>query len=163
MINNLVYDFTGLIHLISSVLALITGTLILTLKKGTNLHKRTGYIYACCMVVLLITAFMIYRLFRGFGIFHIAAVISSVTLAGGMVPVLLRKPKNNWLPLHFSFMYWSVIGLYMAFAAEVLTRIPETPFFSMVGLATGAIGFGGGFYFYLHKEKWEKQFDEIIN
>lgn len=36
-------------------------------------------------------------------------------------------------------MYWSVIGLYAAFAAEILTRIPKTPFFGMVGLATGVI------------------------
>mgnify|MGYP006270489875 CR=1 FL=1 len=32
-------------------------------------------------------------------------------------------------------MYWSVVGLYAAFAAEILTRIPDTPFLNMVGLA----------------------------
>lgn len=62
--------------------------------------------------------------------------------------------------MHFSFMYWSVMGLYMAFAAEVLTRVPKTPFFRMVGLATGTIGFGAGWYFYSHKEKWVKEFEK---
>ena len=37
--------------------------------------------------------------------------------------------------MHFSFMYWSVRGLYAAFAAEVLTRIPEANFFGMVGIS----------------------------
>lgn len=160
LIDHLVYDKIGLIHLITSVIALITGTANLVMEKGTSIHKKIGTIYAISMLILLITAFMIYRLFGGWGLFHWAAVASSVTLAGGMIPILLRKPKDSWLEMHFSFMYWSVMGLYMAFAAEVLTRIPKTPFFGMVGLATGAIGFGGGFYFYSHKEKWAKEFEK---
>ncbi len=159
MIDHLVYDFTGLIHLLASIAALVTGTFVLLMPKGTKIHKKIGFFYAAFMALLLITAFMIYRLFGGFGIFHIAAMISSVTLAGGMIPILLKKPKDNWLSLHFSFMYWSVMGLYMAFAAEVLTRVPETPFFGMVGWATGAIGFIGGAYFYFKKEQWEKIID----
>ncbi len=159
--GNLVFDNTGFIHLIASIVALVCGTFVIFIPKGTSIHKKIGYVYAISMLVLLVTAFMIYRLFGGFGIFHIAAVISSVTLAGGMIPVLLRKPKDNWLSLHFSFMYWSVMGLYMAFAAEALTRIPETPFFGMVGIATGAIGFSASFYFRAKKEKWEKQFENV--
>lgn len=158
LINHLVYDLTGLVHLISAVIALVTGTLQLIMTKGTSIHKKIGLAYAASMTVLLITAFMIYRLFGGWGLFHWAAVVSSVTLAGGIIPVILKKPAN-WLEFHFSFMYWSVMGLYMAFAAEVLTRVPETPFFGMVGLATGLIGFLGGWYFYSHKEVWKKEFD----
>ena len=159
LIDHLVYDTIGLIHLIAAIIALITGTLQLIMTKGTSIHKKIGTIYAISMSVLLITAFMIYRLFGGFGLFHVAAVISSITLVGGMVPILLRKPEGSWLSLHFSFMYWSVMGLYMAFAAEVLTRIPDTPFFGIVGLATGAIGLAGGIYFYSHEDKW----DEILD
>ncbi len=157
LIDHLVYDFTGLVHLIAAIIALIAGTLQLVMTKGTLLHKKIGLVYVAGMSVLLITAFMIYRLFGGFGIFHIFAIISAVTLLGGLMPVLLKKP-DNWLELHFSFMYWSVMGLYMAFAAEVLTRVPETPFFGMVGLPTGAIGLGAGIYFYNHNEKWSEEF-----
>ncbi|HEX6981280.1 MAG TPA: DUF2306 domain-containing protein [Balneolaceae bacterium] len=160
--ETLVYDTAGLVHFIASIIALITGSLVLGMKKGTWVHRKVGYIYASSMLVLLITAFMIYQLFGGFGIFHIAAVVSLVTLIGGMVPVILRKPEG-WLTLHFSFMYWSVLGLYAAFVSEVLTRIPETPFFNMVGLATGIIMFFGGAYFYLQKHKWEKQFGDSLN
>ena len=41
----------------------------------------------------------------------------------GMYPILSRKGKN-YIIRHFNYMYWSVVGLYYAFCAEVLTRIP---------------------------------------
>lgn len=158
--ENLVYDWIGGLHLIASIVALITGTLILVMAKGTEIHKKIGYMYAVAMLIVVATAFMIYRLFGGWGIFHWAAVVSGATLAGGMIPALLRKP-DDWVILHFSFMYWSVMGLYMAFASEMLTRIPETPFFSMVGIATAGIGIIGGGWFYYRKNYWEEQFANI--
>lgn len=150
------HDTIGLIHLLSACLALITGTMVLAMKKGTDKHTKIGYVYAVSMVVVVSTAFMIYRLFGGWGIFHWAALVSGITLAGGMIPVILRKPKSDWLELHFSFMYWSVLGLYAAFASEVLTRVPDSPFFGMVGIATGVIMLIGGGYFYYKKNRWEE-------
>jgi hypothetical protein len=157
--DNLVHDWTGAIHLISSIIALITGTLILVMTKGTKIHKKTGYIYAMAMLVLVTTSFMIYRLFNGWGIFHWAALVSAITLAGGMIPAILKKP-DSWAPLHFSFMYWSVMGLYAAFAAEVLVRLPQSPFFGMVGTVTGIVMLLGGSGFYYRKEYWQDQFAE---
>ena len=116
-----------------------------------------GYVYWVSMSMLLTTAFMIYRLFSGFGIFHLAAVLSTITLLGGMIPVLRRKPKH-WVFLHFIWMYWSVIGLYAAFASEMLTRIPSTPFFGMVGFATGGIILTGAIIFSKKKKQWIKEF-----
>ena len=110
--NNIIGNEIGLIHLIASVVALIAGTLILFLTKGTQLHKRIGYTYVTSMTILLITAFMIYRLFGTWGVFHWTALISTLTLICGLVPILTRRPTNNYISLHFSFMYWSVIGLY---------------------------------------------------
>ena len=108
------------------------------------------------MVVVVATAFMIYRLFGGWGIFHWAAVVSGLTLLAGMIPVLLRKPENNWLGLHFDFMYCSVMGLYGAYAAEILVRIPKSPFFGMVGIGTSMVMITGGIYFYFARHKWEE-------
>ena len=154
--NYFFHDSIGLVHLLSAIVALITGTSVLAIKKGTRTHIRIGYIYAISMLILNITAFMIYRLFDGFGIFHIAALVSLLTLLGGMIPVFLRKPESSWLILHFSFMYWSVMGLYAAFASEVLTRVPDSPFFGMVGIATGIIMLAAGVYFYFGKHRWEE-------
>jgi uncharacterized membrane protein len=152
--EHLVGDTYGLIHLISSVVTLITGTLVLMMKKGTMRHKQVGYVYVISMGILLLTAFMIYRLFNGWGIFHYTTIASLLTISLGMIPIWTKKPAKRWKYMHFSFMYWSVIGLYSAFVAEVITRIPDTSFFGMVGIAFVLIMLAGGVFFGVNKSKW---------
>jgi len=156
-------DTTGIIHFLAAILALITGTIVLIKLKGTKRHKMIGYAYSINMVVLLITSFMMYNLNGNFNIFHCFAVISSLSLLGGMLPMLLKWPEK-YLSFHFSFMYWSVIGLYCALAAEVLTRIPYyidfeenivEIFYALVGIATALVGGIGSVYFRRYKKKWE--------
>ena len=154
----LFHDWIGALHLFASIVALATGTQVLWMKKGTQLHRQIGYVYCASMLVVIITAFSIYRLFGGFGIFHILALVSFVTLLGGMVPLLLKKPQKSYIALHFSFMYWSVIVLYAAFVSEMLTRIPESPFFGMVGLATLAVMITAQIFFNRYKKKWLRKF-----
>lgn len=163
-------DTVGLIHLVTAIIALITGTMILVMKKGTPNHKRVGYVYVVAMTGLLITAFMIYRLWGEWGLFHYAAVISSVTLIGGFIPILIQYPKDNYIAFHFSFMYWSVLGLYGAFFAEIMTRLPQvvmeggkpnTVFLNMTGLAVALVMGFGGFYFYKNKDRWENEFSSV--
>ncbi len=155
--QNLVGDTTGLIHLIASCLALVFGTVVLLMKKGTRRHVQMGYGYVVSMFILLVTSFMLYRLFGGFGIFHIASIASLITLAGGMIPIWRKKPAGKWKFYHFNFMYWSVIGLYMAFVSEVLTRIPKTPFFGMIGIAIFVVAMFANYYFRKNKALWAKQ------
>lgn len=153
----------GLVHFAVSILALIFGTWVLVVRKGTQTHRKVGYLYAISMVLVIATALMIYRLFGTFGVFHFAAVVSAITLAGGMIPVFLRRPKNSWLGLHFSFMYWSVFGLYAAFVAETATRLPvrtifDSPkmFFITVIIATFATMLVGQIIFSKNKKKWQE-------
>ena len=157
--ENLVGDSIGLIHLISSCCALLFGTLVLILRKGTKLHVKIGYLYVISMGILIATALMIYRLFNAWGIFHYATLFSLLTILLGMIPIWRKKPVHKWKYQHFSFMYWSVIGLYSAFLAEVLTRIPNVPFFGMVGLATFLVLLIGGIFFRIYRTKWIKVFD----
>lgn len=157
---------TGLIHFIASIIALISGTMVLSNTKGTQTHRQIGYVYSASMFIVLSTSFMIYRLHGTFGILHVFAVISSVSLIGGMLPMFLKSPKD-YMIYHFSFMYWSVIGLYCAFCAEVFTRLPFifdfqaniiTVFYSLVGIASGLVGGIGAFYFKRYKEKWANMY-----
>jgi hypothetical protein len=159
----------GVIHFIASVFALIFGTWILVSEKGTQSHRKIGYLYAFSMLVLIATAFMIYHLFGRFGVFHILAIVSLVTLLIGMIPAVLRKPKN-WFALHFSFMYWSVFGLYAAFMAEMAVRLPiktilTSPkmFFTAVTIATVATMLIGEIIFLKNKKKWQKTFAAKTN
>ena len=156
--DNLVADQTGLTHLIASMVALLSGSLVLLMKKGTRLHVRIGYVYAMSMTVLIVTALMIYRLFNGWGMFHYMTIVSLVTLALGMVSIWTKKPANKWQEMHFAYMYWSVIGLYAATAAELLTRIPSSPFMGMVGISTGGIVVAGAIGFKINRAKWARVF-----
>lgn len=156
--RQIVFSEIGLIHLIVSILALIFGTLVLILEKGTKRHKQIGYAYFVSMLGVIVTAFLIYRLFGRFGIFHITALISLATLLAGMIPAILRKPVNSWFRWHYGFMFWSVIGLYAAFMAESLVRIPQTPFFGMVGIATFLVIGIGGVIFGVYQKKWSQMY-----
>jgi len=168
--GNFITSNTGLIHFIASMFALLLGTLILVIPKGTSKHKIIGRLYALTMLVVLTTAFMTYRLFGTWGIFHWTAVISSLTLVCGIIPILIKRPTNNYISLHFSFMYWSIMGVYGAFVSETLVRMPKVVvesgipnrfFYYMTGIGT-AIVMGLGVYFFLkNKSKWDKQFVSI--
>lgn len=120
---NIESNTVGIIHLTASVIALLTGLFVLTSIKGHKRHKQLGYIYTIAMIIVNITAFMIYKLFGTFGIFHCFAILSLFTLFAGILPVLSKKSKN-YLLTHFTFMYWSVVGLYCALFAELFTRLP---------------------------------------
>ncbi|NNE71769.1 MAG: hypothetical protein HKN29_15600 [Rhodothermales bacterium] len=147
----------GLIHFIAALLSLVTGTAVLAMAKGTRRHRLVGYGYWFSMAVMLVSSFLTYNLFGGWGIFHWFSVVSSITLIGGIIPVFVRK-SPNWVEAHFAFMYWSVFGLYAALWSEILTRVPETPFFNMVGIATFltmAVGYAG---WARYKTKWNRQF-----
>lgn len=146
----------GLVHLTSAILALITGSWILAANKGTLVHRAVGYIYVVSMLIMLVTAFLIYRLFGTFGIFHFFAVVSSITLLGGIIPAIRRKPEKSWLDWHYSFMYWSVLGLYGAFVGEILVRVPATRSFRLLGIAIFAVMTLGYLFFFLYKKRWAK-------
>ncbi len=168
--GNFITSTTGLVHFIASLGSFILGTCVLFLPKGTPLHKRIGKAYAIAMCVVLVSAFLTYRLFGTWGIFHWTAVISSLTLVCGLVPIFTKKPAQNYLSLHLSFMYWSVMGVYGALVSETLVRmpkvavnsgIPNAVFYNMTGIGT-ALVMGFGVYFFIKlKPKWDKQFTRI--
>ena len=151
-------DTYGLIHLIFSIFALVTGTLVLFRKKGTRQHKQTGYIYVASMVILLLPTLMIYRQFDGWGLFHYLTVAGLLTLGLGMIPLWIKKPAGKWKYLHLTFMYWSVMGLYAAFVAQILTWVPATSFFGMVGITFVVITLIAGVFFVNNRPKWIKLF-----
>lgn len=128
----------GLIHLISAFVAMLAGAVVLLNRKAGRFHKRAGYVYVAAMLVLNLTAFMIYHLFGKFGPFHWLALVSLVSLAGGILPALFRRRVKDWIYWHYYFMNWSVVGLYAAFWAETLTRtLPMGRFWPIVAIASG--------------------------
>ncbi len=151
---NIYYDYTGLLHFVSACISLVAGTLVLGIEKGTRAHKIVGYFYTASMLIVFSTSFMIYRLYNGFGIFHVFAIIGTLTLLSGMVPILLFKKNENSISLHMSFMYWSVMGLYGAFVSETVVRLRIASFYDMLGVSLVFV-FGLAAYFFIKlKDKW---------
>ena len=162
--DKLVGDNFGLIHLISGIIALIFGGLVIVLRKGTILHKRIGYIYVISMIILIVTSFGIYRLFGKFGLFHYLSLVSTFSLVAGMLPMLKKNRTSKDYETHFKRMYWSVVGLYAAFAAESFVRIPKFGgFWSAVAWSFVLIFIICFITFIKMKPVWSKKFGKERN
>lgn len=131
-------DWLGLLHLTLALAAIGAGAAVALARKGTRRHRYLGRAYALSMLGVVVTAFLIYDLFGGFGPFHFAAVVSLITVVMGWIPARRRRPRA-WMEHHAYWMSWSYVGLLAAAAAEVLSRIPDTPFWGMVLAASGAV------------------------
>jgi uncharacterized membrane protein len=128
----------GWFHFACALVALASGAAVLLRRKGNGAHRRLGWVYAGSMLLLNGTALVIYRLFGGFGPFHVAAVVSLATLAAGMVPAIRRRPAN-WVEHHYWWMTWSYVGLCAAAVAESAVRIPGLQFWWAVFGGTFAV------------------------
>ncbi len=134
---------TGALHVALALVALVSGLVMVLMRKGTVRHRKIGWIYAVRMLGLNATALLIYRLFGGFGPFHVAALVSLLTIIAGLIPVVLRRPRRKWLEHHAYWMTWSYVGLVAATASEVTTRVPASPFWWMV-FGSSLVVIGGG-------------------
>lgn len=139
---NIIHNGMGLFHTITAVLSILFGTIVLLNKKGTSFHKKIGYCYLACMIVLNLTSFAIVN-FEGFSLFHFFSIVSLTSISLGIYPAFKRK--ENWLTQHFYFMNWSVIGLYCAFWAELGVRLFDMRHFwwavMLATILTSFIGF----------------------
>ena len=108
-----------LVHVVLGFLSLISGFIVLLLKKGSPKHRLMGRVYVGSMLGLNLTAFGIYKLFSGWGFFHWMAVASLVPLLAGYFAIRYRK-----IEAHYFFMNWSYIGLLCASISEIFVHVP---------------------------------------
>ena len=150
------FSTIGYLHLLFSIISMITGLIVILNTKGTKFHKRVGYVYVVNMLLLNISSFFISN-FNGFSIFHFFAIVSLITILAGMYPVLKRT--KNWLQKHYYFMAWSVVGLYCAFWSEVGTRFVKNmqDFWWAVAIATFLTAFLGNYFIKKNAKKLTEQ------
>lgn len=127
-------NWLGMTHFISAMLALTLGAIVLLLRpKGGRRHRQLGWAYVVAMLALNATALMIYRLFGGFGPFHVAALISLATVLMGVpAGIRARRMRQQGQPArratavehHYYWMTYSYVGLVAAAVAETATRAP---------------------------------------
>jgi uncharacterized membrane protein len=133
----------GFFHSSVAMAALLFGGFVFPMTKGTRLHKVLGYLYAAALFTTNVTAFGLYHLTGHFGMFHIAAIVSFLTLVAALVPVITRRPRKSWLSLHYKYTSWSYVGLLAAAVSEAAVRLPHAPFWPAVAFGS-AIFFGIG-------------------
>ncbi|MDT0630139.1 DUF2306 domain-containing protein [Rubrivirga sp. S365] len=119
---------TAVFHTALGALALVTGAVVLARPKGGPWHRVVGRVYVVSMVVLCLASFGLRDstpLFRGFGGFHVAAIVSLVTVSAGAWSAWRggRTQRAGWLPWHYMWMAWSYIGLVMATGGHVARPI----------------------------------------
>jgi uncharacterized membrane protein len=96
-------------HLATVVPSFIIGTVILFIKKGTNIHKKAGRIY---MVLMLITAIITLfmqaqvgpRLFNHFGWIHSFSFLTIYTVPTAYIAVKkgnIKSHKRKMILLYF--------------------------------------------------------------
>lgn len=135
----------GWIHTGFGVCALVTGTAVVLRPKGTRRHRLLGRLYVMSMLGLLGTAFLIYRLFDGFGVFHWLAVVSALTLIGGFGAARVRRSVSGWLEPHYYLMGYSYLGLLSATGAEIAVRVPDAAFAWAAGGASVIVTLAGAY------------------
>jgi uncharacterized membrane protein len=131
-----------MLHAVSASVALLAGTAVVLRRKGTPSHRWLGRAYAASMCGTLVTSFLIYDLFGGFGVFHWAAVVSTITLGCGLAAVLFVRPRRGWLQLHLNFMSYSYLGLVAAAVSEATVRLPIVPFIARTFGTSIVLAFG---------------------
>ena len=135
MLDDIIHSNIGWFHFVTSVLALLSGTIVLLNRKGTLFHKRFGYVYVVSMFALNISSFFIIS-FGSYSLFHFFALVSFFTVLAGIVAAW--RKRKNWFTAHFYFMSWSVVGLYAALWSEIGTRFTTNmkDFWWVVAIAT---------------------------
>lgn len=132
-------DILGAFHLFAAGLALASGASVAVARKGTERHRWTGRVYLAAMLLLNLSALLLYKLTGSFNLFHFFAMVSLVTLLAAWVPALLKR--GAWKPWHARFMMWSYAGLLMAALSEIATRLPIITSWKGFGIAVGVATF----------------------
>ena len=144
---------SGLAHTAFAAASLVLGVGLFGFPKGTELHRAVGALYVLNMFGLNVTALTIYRVFGGFGAFHVLSLINLAILLAGFAAAFLRRPRRTWLAYHYYFMGWSYVGLCAAAGAELAVRVLGLPFAAGVTAPTIIITLLGGAWVQLNHRR----------
>ena len=109
-------------HIVAAVSALLVGAAVLLSPKGTRTHRGFGTVYVLALVLVNVAALSLHRE-ATFGVFHGLAVASLVTIAVGLVPLLLGKWSPPVIATHAYCMTWSYAGLVAAGCGQLATAV----------------------------------------
>ncbi len=111
-------------HVLAAFAALLVGAAVLLLPKGTHTHRVVGTVYVLALVVVNVAALSLHRE-NTFGVFHVLAVASLVTIAVGLSPLLLGKRSPPIVATHAYCMAWSYAGLLAAGCGQLAAAVDQ--------------------------------------
>ena len=109
-------------HLVAAVSALLVGSVVLVLPKGTPTHRTIATVYVVALVPVDVAALSLHRE-DAFGVFHALAVVSLGTLGVGLTPLLLGKRSATAIATHAYCMTWSYAGLVAAGCGQLAVTV----------------------------------------
>ena len=86
-------------HVVAAFSALGAGAAVLLMPKGTQIHRVIGTVYVLALVVVNVAALSLHRE-DTFGVFHALGVVSLVTIAVGLSPLLVGKRSPLVIATH---------------------------------------------------------------
>jgi uncharacterized membrane protein len=109
-------------HVVAAFSALLVGAAVLLVAKGTSTHRVIGGLYVLALVLVNVAALSLHRE-NTFGVFHVLAVASLVTIAVGLSPLLLGKRSPPRVATHAYCMTWSYAGLVAAGCGQLAAAL----------------------------------------
>ena len=111
-------------HVLAAASALLVGAAVLLLPKGTQTHRAIGAVYVLALVVVNVAALSLHRE-NTFGVFHVLAVASLVTIVVGLSPLLLGWRSPPVIATHAYCMAWSYAGLVAAGCGQLAAAVGQ--------------------------------------
>ena len=111
-------------HVVAALSALLVGAAVLLLSKGTHRHRVIGTVYVLVLVVVNGAALSVHRE-NTFGVFHALAVVSLVTIAAGLSPLVLGRRSPPVIATHAYCMAWSYAGLVAAGCGQLAAAVGQ--------------------------------------
>ena len=97
----------GLIHTVCAMIAIVTGGLVVFLRKETRRHRIVGYLFFGAMVMMNLAVLLTSSIYS-FGPFHWMAIGSLALVTSGISAPLFFRNSGNWLRTHYNLMLWSL-------------------------------------------------------
>ncbi len=111
-------------HVLAAFSALLVGAVAIVLPKGTQTHRMIGAAYVVALVVVNVAALSLHRE-NTFGVFHVLAVASLVTIAAGLSSLLVGKRSAPAIATHAYCMAWSYAGLVAAGCGQLAAAVGQ--------------------------------------
>ncbi len=110
-----------LIHASAAALAMAMSLPVIAARKGTRLHRLIGTTFATGIILTSLSGFFIYEFTGRPSFFHALALLSLITITAGLRAIWRfgQTSKRRDLLLHYYNMSFSILGLWMAFVAQL--------------------------------------------